>query len=161
MVEWQVVTIVSIHDTVIKTSGGASGIRDAGGLHHFAYEFLHLYATATVDQSCEMGAFIYSGLARNHYFFDGNKRTAFAFSKMHLLLRGSHLRVDYDNALPFLLQVADQSQHVPFSHIERWFTDHVEVYTVPEGSDRNSFILKLLLQTFKEMKSHNPTRTQP
>lgn len=151
VVELYVSQITALHDAIILATGGLGGVRDQGGIVHYVYEFLKTFEP-TGDRAAEMGAFIYAGIARHHYFFDGNKRTAFAHAKIMLFLVGCHLKVNYREALPFLFRVADHTQHVPQQEIIDWFQGRIERYAVPEGEDGNAFISEKLQQLLREMK---------
>lgn len=63
------------------------------------------------------------GLARNHPFIDGNKRTAFVVSEMFLLLNGWRLTAsDADCIIQFLgLAAGDVSE----GQIAEWFRTHL------------------------------------
>lgn len=79
-----------IHDDQIASHGGAYGLRDEGLLssalararNQYGYEGADLYQLAA--------AYGY-GIARNHPFIDGNKRTAFQVMYAFLRVNGCHL----------------------------------------------------------------------
>jgi death-on-curing protein len=79
-----------IHDDQIATHGGAYGLRDEGLLmsalaraqHRYEYEAADLYRLAA-----DYGY----GIARNHPFIDGNKRTAFLVMYVFLRVNGCEL----------------------------------------------------------------------
>lgn len=63
-------------------------------------------------------AFIYREIAQNHYFTEGNKRTAHGFAKSELFFRGYHLKIRYKYAVPFIEKIA--SKGVSQSEIIAW-----------------------------------------
>ena len=79
--------VVAIHGEQIQAHGGASGIRDEGLLDSaLARPQNHLaYTGATVP---ELAAIYPLGLARNHPFIDGNKRTAYVALELFPDLNG-------------------------------------------------------------------------
>ena len=68
-------TVLIIHDLQIRDHGGATGIRDLGLIESALARprNLSLYASPTITELAAEYAF---GLAKNHGFVDGNKRTA-------------------------------------------------------------------------------------
>lgn len=69
--------VLAIHDEQLAQHGGAEGVRDMGLLERALSRPLNL--TGDGDPSpAELGAMYAIGIARNHPFVDGNKRTAFA-----------------------------------------------------------------------------------
>ena len=68
--------VLYIHDGVIEIAGGAFGVRDTGLLESALARPLNLFAYGECDL-CMLAASYAEGIARNHPFVDGNKRTAF------------------------------------------------------------------------------------
>lgn len=68
--------VLAIHDLQLTEHGGSSGIRDVGLLDSAMARPLHHAAYGDPDYA-ELGALYALGIARNHPFVDGNKRTAF------------------------------------------------------------------------------------
>jgi death-on-curing protein len=78
----------AIHDEQLAQHGGAPGIRDEGGFASAMARPQNLAAyTADADAAALAAAYAY-GLARNHPFADGNKRTALVVSELFLALNG-------------------------------------------------------------------------
>ena len=81
--------VVELHDEALRRHGGATGIRDLGGLisavtapkNHWHYSGGDLF---------DLAAVMLIQLARNHPFVDGNKRAA-AASAIALLALNGHL----------------------------------------------------------------------
>jgi death-on-curing protein len=80
---------IAIHKRQLAEHGGADGVRDMGLLesalgrprHQFAY------SDPTPDIPALAASYGY-GIARNHAFIDGNKRTAYVVCRTFLLLNG-------------------------------------------------------------------------
>jgi death on curing protein len=79
--------ILAIHDEQLAEHGGATGIRDDGLLESALARPLNRAGYGEPDVA-ELAAVYAIGIARNHPFVDGNKRTAFAALFMFLALNG-------------------------------------------------------------------------
>ncbi|MEW6353334.1 MAG: type II toxin-antitoxin system death-on-curing family toxin [Pseudomonadota bacterium] len=79
--------VLALHRESIATFGGGDGIRDEGLLDSALArpENLFCYGTPTLH---ELAAAYGYGLAKNHPFIDGNKRTAFLTSAVFLMDNG-------------------------------------------------------------------------
>ena len=100
------ITMIGLHHSIIKNSGGERGIRDEGGIHNAVYKVFS-YMKKEFKYPHKVGAFVFDDLAKRHYFVDGNKRTAYCFTKAVLMMMNYHLKVDYNIAVPFILQIAN------------------------------------------------------
>lgn len=80
----------AIHDEQIAWHGGSEGIRDPGLLASAIDRPRNLAAYGDPDLA-SLAASLGHGLARNHPFVDGNKRTAFVSVETFLLLNGATL----------------------------------------------------------------------
>ena len=80
--------ILAIHDEQLAEHGGGIGVRDEGLLESALArpQNRHAYDEA-VDLPTLAAAYAF-GLARNHPFIDGNKRTAFVAAEVFLDLNG-------------------------------------------------------------------------
>jgi death-on-curing protein len=69
--------VLAIHDRQLAEHGGSSGVRDQGLLESALArpQQLHAYGDPLPDLA-DLAASLAYGLARNHPFVDGNKRTA-------------------------------------------------------------------------------------
>ena len=79
--------VEAIHDEQIAWHGGSEGTRDAGLLASALDRPRNLAAYGDPDLA-SLAASLGYGLARNHLFVDGNKRTAFVSVETFLLLNG-------------------------------------------------------------------------
>ncbi len=85
-----------LHDESLAMHGGASGLRDAGLLESALSRPINLAACGEPDVAAPaalapLAASYASGLAQNHPFVDGNKRTAFLSVGLFLGLNGHRL----------------------------------------------------------------------
>ena len=69
--------ILFLHDESLAMFGGARGLRDAGLLESALARPVNQHLYKPDSDIAELAAAYAFGLARNHPFVDGNKRTAF------------------------------------------------------------------------------------
>jgi death-on-curing protein len=97
---------LAIHDEQLAEHGGAAGVRDAGSFESAMARPVNLAAYGTPDASQLAAAYAF-GLARNHPFVDGNKRTAYVVAEIFLVLNGFKLvSSDTDSILTTLALAA-------------------------------------------------------
>ncbi len=82
---------MALHDEQLTEHGGASGLRDAGLLDSALARPQKLLAYGEPDAAALAAAYAF-GIARNHPFADGNKRTAAVTMLVFLGING----VDYE-----------------------------------------------------------------
>ncbi len=81
-----------IHERSIERHGGSAGIRDAGLLESALARAENLFAYGEAD-IFRLAAAYAIGIARNHAFIDGNKRTAYSVAGLFLQANGYKLPV--------------------------------------------------------------------
>lgn len=86
------VQVLYIHEAVIKRHGGSFGLRDEGLLESALARAENYYAYGEVDLFLLAAAYA-EGIARNHPFIDGNKRTAYTAAGLFLHVNGYTLIV--------------------------------------------------------------------
>src|ERR1051325_10106315 len=97
-------TIIAIHHRQIAEHGGGEGLRDEGLLLSALARPQNLlaYGEPAPDVASLVAAYAY-GIARNHPFVDGNKRTALVAARTFLILNGVDLEATQgDKVLTFL-----------------------------------------------------------
>jgi death-on-curing protein len=84
--------VLAIHDRQLAEHGGSAGVRDEGLLESALArpQQLHAYGDPAPDLA-DLAAALAHGLARNHPFVDGNKRTAHVAYRTFLALNGAEL----------------------------------------------------------------------
>jgi death on curing protein len=82
--------IIALHERVLALHGGRAGIRDQALLESSLARPRHLAAYGDPDL-CALAAAYAFGIARNHPFVDGNKRTAFLAAYVFLARNGRRL----------------------------------------------------------------------
>ncbi len=96
---------LAIHAEQLAEHGGLTGVRDDGALSSALARPENLYTYGNPDLAA-LGAAYAFGLARNHPFTDGNKRTSFV---VFLALNGAALSVDDDGNIQTWLALAEGS----------------------------------------------------
>lgn len=105
-IEWiEFESVLIFHDLQLLEHGGAAGVRDEGGLRSALARPQNLAAYGDPDLF-ELAAAYAVGIAKNHPFVDGNKRTAFVTAGAFLDLNGSGLRADEAEAALVFLRLA-------------------------------------------------------
>ncbi|HMK89787.1 MAG TPA: type II toxin-antitoxin system death-on-curing family toxin [Methylocystis sp.] len=103
---WVLRTVVdAMHDAQLVEHGGKPGLRDAGLLDSALARPRNRHACGEVEP-CALAAAYASGIARNHPFVDGNKRTAFLAAYVFLRSNGLELVSDEVNATAAMLALA-------------------------------------------------------
>ena len=97
--------VLAVHEAQIAEHGGASGVRHTGLLESALARPLNLDAYGRPDAAALAAAYA-CGIARNHPFIDGNKRTALVIAETFLELNDSELKADNVACVDTMLQVA-------------------------------------------------------
>lgn len=79
--------LIAVHEMQLAEHGGGAGMRDAALLDSALSRPLNLAAYGEPDAAVLAAAYGY-GIARNHAFIDGNKRTALVAAELFLRLNG-------------------------------------------------------------------------
>jgi death-on-curing protein len=97
--------VLAAHARSLRDHGGADGVRDEGLLESAIARPRNLaaYGDPTIF---ELGASYAYGLAKNHPFVDGNKRTAFLSTFVFLGLNGLELDADDAEAAAIMIDLA-------------------------------------------------------
>lgn len=114
----------AVHEEQLAEHGGAAGLRDEGLLESALARPRNLAAYGQADLA-DLAAAYGFGLARNHPFVDGNKRTAFVAVELFLALNGASLAADDVSCVLTMLAVA--AGQMDESTFARWLRDHSTV----------------------------------
>jgi death on curing protein len=101
-------SVLAIHDEQIAEHGGLGGVRDLALLQSALARPQNLEAYGQPDIA-DLAAAYAIGIARNHPFHDGNKRTAWVVMEVFLLKNSHELLATDRESLPIMLSVADGS----------------------------------------------------
>lgn len=108
-----------IHDILIESFGGATGIRDRGALESAinrpdqTFDGQELYPSP-IDKA----AAIFESIISNHPFIDGNKRTAYTL--MRLVLMESKMDIDLGQNQKFDFIIKAAKGEFTYDQIRTW-----------------------------------------
>jgi death on curing protein len=123
--DWLWVTLdvaQAAHLEQLAEHGGGEGVRDARLLESAMARPQNLVAYGQPDAAQLAAAYAF-GIARNHPFVDGNKRTAAVVSETFLLLNGYELLAsDAELAVAFLALAAGELSE---EEMADWFRLHI------------------------------------
>ena len=103
---------LAIHDRQLAEHGGGSGVRDEGLLESALARPQQLHTYGYGDPPPDLGdlaARLAFGLARNHPFVDGNKRTAAVACEVFIMLNSAELNAEDHELYPLYLGLAEGS----------------------------------------------------
>ncbi|SRR6266545_78266 len=100
--------VLALHEEQLAEHGGAVGLRDLGLLQSALARPRHLAAYGKPDVAALAAAYGY-GIACNHPFVDGNKRTAFTVTELFLTLNGYELLADDSLCVITIFRLAEGS----------------------------------------------------
>jgi death on curing protein len=113
----------AVHDEQLAEHGGLPGLRDANALESAIARAQQLAHYGSPDVAGLAAAYGY-GIARNHPFSDGNKRTAFVAVELFLALNGHELTADdADCIMTMLRMAAGDTEEAAFA---QWIRQHLE-----------------------------------
>src|SRR5688572_25262211 len=127
MVVWlEKAFVLAIHDRQVAEHGGSAGVRDEGLLESALArpQQLHAYGDPAPDLS-DLAAALAYGLARNHPFLDGNKRTAHVAYRTFLALNGAELVATDEEKYLAMLALAEGK--LPERDFAAWLRERVRM----------------------------------
>lgn len=98
--------LLLLHEESLAAFGGRSGLRDESLLESALARPQNLYSYHAKSTIADLAAAYGAGIARNHPFIDGNKRTAFLSIGLFLAINGFRLEADQPEAVTAMLGVA-------------------------------------------------------
>jgi death on curing protein len=113
--------IVAIHGEQLAIYGGASGLRDQGMLESALDRPKNKWAYERAELAELAAAYAY-GIARNHPFVDGNKRTSLLALYTFLGVNGVDFEVPEAEAAAMILSLA--AGEVSEESLARWIRDN-------------------------------------
>ena len=116
--------VLAIHDRQLAEHGGADGIRDRNAIESALARPLNLAAYGNPDAADLAAAYAY-GLASNHGFLDGNKRTAWVTARLFLADNGQQIEFDAVDAIRIMEDVA--GGRIGEANLAVWFRRHLKI----------------------------------
>lgn len=113
---------LAIHDRQLAEHGGPVGLRDASALESALTRPRNQWTYGEADLCALAAAYAY-GIARNHPFTDGNKRTAWVLARLFLALNDIRITFEPRDAVHMVLSLADGS--LSEGNVTDWFRDRL------------------------------------
>ncbi len=114
---------IAIHKRQLAEHGGADGVRDRGLLESALGRPRNLFAyTDPTPDVPSLAASYAFGVARNHAFIDGNKRTAYVVCRTFLLLNGFDMVATKEERYRTFLDLAAGA--ITEEHLASWLDEH-------------------------------------
>ena len=136
MIVWlEKALVLAIHDRQLAEHGGSAGVRDETLLESALArpQQLFTYGDPAPDLA-ELVASLAFGLARNHPFVDGNKRTAAAACETFLELNQTALEADDLELYPLYLALAEGK--LSEKDFAAWLREHIQSNTQNQIHER-------------------------
>jgi death-on-curing protein len=123
---------LAIHDRQLAEYGGSGGVRDEGLLESALTRPQQTFAYGDPPPDlADLAASLAFGLARNHHFVDGNKRTATVCCEAFLRLNGARLTATDTEYYPSILALADG--RLTEADFANWLRQHIIEPKHPAG----------------------------
>ena len=113
---------LAVHDRQLAEHGGGTGVRDQGMLESALARPINAWSYG-VDDPAALAAACAFGVARNHPFVDGNKRTAWVLARLFLMLNGHKLGFKAPDAIAAMLALA--AGELNEEAMADWFRGHL------------------------------------
>lgn len=113
---------LAVHDRQLAEHGGAQGVRDPGLLESALARPRNQWDYGRPDLPALAAAYAF-GIARNHPFADGNKRTAWVMARLFLALNGVTIAYTPEAAIAIVLALA--AGELGEEELAEWFREHV------------------------------------
>lgn len=116
---------IAFHERQLSEHGGGTGVRDMGLLESALAkpQNLFAYSDGTVDLAAMAASYAY-GIATNHPFIDGNKRTALAVSFVFVEVNGARMTASEPDAYTTFLALA--AGEVSEDELAAWFRKNIK-----------------------------------
>ena len=124
MMRWvRLDTVLALHKRQIAEHGGGEGVRDLGLLESALARPQNLHAYEPETDLASLAAAYAFGIAKNHAFVDGNKRTALVEMRTFLILNGSDINASQEDKYLTILNLADGS--LAEADLVQWIRDRI------------------------------------
>jgi death on curing protein len=114
--------IRAIHNAQIARHGGLDGVRDQGLIESALARPQNLVAYGNPDAADLAAAYAF-GIARNHGFLDGNKRTAWVTARVFLADNGCRLVFNQIEGYRLMISIAEGTQDE--AAVAAWFRERI------------------------------------
>jgi death-on-curing protein len=127
---WITFSIVNaIHDRQLSEHGGPAGVRDQGAIESALARAPNLDTYGEPDAADLAAAYAF-GIARNHGFVDGNKRTAWVIARVFLADNGCLLKFDPQDAVRVTEMLA--AGKIDEQELAAWFRQRMVIQKIDD-----------------------------
>ena len=112
----------AVHDRQLAEHGGGTGLRDPGLLESALVRSVNRWNYGDSDLAALAASYAY-GVARNHPFVDGNKRTAWVLARLFLAVNGQKLEFAPEDAIRMMLALA--AGELEEDNVSTWFRERL------------------------------------
>ena len=119
--------ILAIHEEQLAQHGGGVGIRDEGLIDSALGRPQNIAVYNPEADLCDLAAAYAYGIAKNHPFIDGNKRTAYVAMELFLIEHGMLLTAEDGDAVVTFLGLA--AGEITEEQLAAWIRKNVEAAT--------------------------------
>ncbi|MCA3565456.1 MAG: type II toxin-antitoxin system death-on-curing family toxin [Methylocystis sp.] len=120
-------TILAIHEEQLAQHGGGVGIRDEGLIESALGRPQNIAIYNPEADLCDLAAAYAYGIAKNHPFIDGNKRTAYVAMELFLIEHGMLLTAEDGDAVVTFLGLA--AGEITEEQLAAWIRSNAETMT--------------------------------
>jgi death on curing protein len=113
---------LAIHERQLAEHGGGVGVRDAGLLESALGRPVNQWHYGEDDTYAVAAAYAF-GIARNHPFIDGNKRTAWVIARLFLRINDVQIAFEPRDAIQIVLALA--AGELSEEELADWFRTHM------------------------------------
>lgn len=115
--------VLAMHARQLAEHGGGTGVRDPGLLDSALQRPVNKTTYGEPDLFDLAAAYAY-GIARNHPFVDGNKRTALVASRTFLIINGFQITASKEDRLTTFLKLAEGN--LTEDELSAWFRKYAK-----------------------------------
>jgi death on curing protein len=113
---------LTIHDRQLAEHGGGVGVRDIRLLESALARPVNRWNYGDNDWASLAASYAH-GVARNHPFIDGNKRSAWVLARLFLMLNGQEIKFHKEDATRTMLALA--AGELSEEEMADWFRLHI------------------------------------
>lgn len=114
-------SVLAIHSRQLAEHGGGDGVRDTGLLQLALARPQNAFYYNQVVSLTRLAAAYAFGIARNHPFIDGNKRTAYVVARTFLVINGYDIKATHEDKYLMVLALAEGN--LSEDELAAWFED--------------------------------------
>ncbi len=122
--------VLAVHRRQIAEHGGADGVRDIGLLESGLARPQNILAYEPDADIARLAAAYALGIAKNHPFIDGNKRTAYVVMETFIIKNGFQLTAEPTDKYLTLLSLAEGT--LSEEELTTWLRNNVQRITNSE-----------------------------